>query len=179
MRIDLLLGIALLTAKASYGQLPRSEPLSAQDERPFRAELARLERLLETAADKSTVDYALARTWAAGQQWPEAIEWLRRLDPTSGIDPSKDRIFATLHGTVEFEEVVKSIRDAATPVANSSQSFRVLEGDLAPEGVAYDPGTKMFYFGSLRKGKVVRCSPGGACEDFLTGMGTILGLKVH
>ncbi len=141
--------------------------------------MSRLEQLSETAADKATVDYALARTWAAGQQWPEAIQWLRRLDPESGIDPSKDRIFASLRGTVEFEEIVKLIRKAATPVANSRQAFPVAEGDLAPESVAYDPGARMFYFGSLRKGKVVRCSPGGACEDFLTGMGAILGLKVR
>jgi hypothetical protein len=179
MRLGLALGIASLTGKAVYGQLPKSGTLSAQDERPFRAELSRLERLLETAADKATVDYALARTWAAGQQWPEAIQWLRRLDPKSGIDPSKDRIFASLRGTVEFEEVVKAIRDAATQVANSTQAFRVAEGDLTPESVAYDPRAKVFYFGSLRKGKVVRCSPTGACADFLTGMGTILGLKVQ
>ncbi|HXP86863.1 MAG TPA: hypothetical protein VN841_19195 [Bryobacteraceae bacterium] len=179
MRLNLALRIALLAGTAVYGQLPKSGTLSAEDERPFRAELSRLERLLETATDKATVDYALARTSAAGQQWPEAMQWLRRLDPRSGIDPSKDRIFAGLRGTVEFEEVVKSIREAITPVANSRQAFRVAEGDLAPESVAYDPDAKMFYFGSLRKGKVVRCSPGGACGDFLTGMGTILGLKVH
>ena len=153
--------------------------MSAEDERAFRAELFRLKRLLETATDRATVDYALARTSAAGQQWQEAMQWLRRLDPRSGIDPSKDRIFASLRGTVEFEEVVRSIREAITPVASSRQAFRVAEGDLAPESVAYDPGAKMFYFGSLRKGKVVRCSPGLACGDFLTGMGTILGLKVH
>lgn len=169
----------MLAARASYGQLPKSGALSAQDERSFRAEVSRLEQLSETAADKATVDYALARTWAAGQQWPEAIQWLRRLDPESGIDPSKDRIFASLRGTVEFEEIVKLIRKAATPVANSRQAFPVAEGDLAPESVAYDPGARTFYFGSLRKGKVVRCSPGGACEDFLTGMGAILGLKVR
>jgi hypothetical protein len=83
MRIGLALGIASLAGKVVYGQLPKSGTLSAQDERPFRAELSRLERLLETATDKAIVDYALARTWAAGQQWPEAIQWLRRLDPGS------------------------------------------------------------------------------------------------
>jgi hypothetical protein len=177
MRLDLALGIALLATKTSCGQLPKSGTLSAQDERSFRAELSRLEWLSETAADKATVDYTLARTWAAGQQWPEAMQWLRRVDPKSGIDPSKDRIFASLRGTAEFEEVIKLTREAATPIGNSRQAFRIAEGDLAPESMAYDPGAKMFYFGSLKKGKVVRCSPVGACTDFVTGMGTILGLK--
>jgi hypothetical protein len=172
------LGIALL-GKASYGQLPKSETLSAQDERSFRAELSRLDKLSETAADKATVDYALARTRAAGHQWQEAMQTLGRLDPQSGIDPSKDPNFASLRGTVEFEAVVKRIREATTPVTGSRQAFRLAEGDLAPESVAYDPGGKMFYFGSLRKGKVVRCSPEGACRDFVTGLGTILGLKVQ
>jgi hypothetical protein len=106
MRLCLALGIALLAAKASYGQLPKSGTLSAQDERLFRAELSRLEQLSATATDNATVDYALARTWAAGQQWPEAMQALRRLDPKCGIDPSKDRIFASLRGTVEFEAVL-------------------------------------------------------------------------
>ncbi len=179
MRHNLALGVALLVGASGYGQLPKSGALSAQDERSFRTELSRLERLSVTTPDKATVDYAIARTWAAGQQWPEVIQWLRHLDPKSGIDPSKDRIFASLRGTAEFEEVVKTLREATTPVSNSRQAFRVAEGDLAPESVAYDPGAKIFYFGSLRKGKVVRCSPEGACGDFLTGMGTILGLKVH
>ena len=179
MRLCLALGIALLAAKASYGQLPKSGTLSAQDERLFRAELSRLEQLSATATDNATVDYALARTWAAGQQWPEAMQALRRLDPKCGIDPSKDRIFASLRGTVEFEAVLKLIREAATPVTSSRQAFRLAESDLAPESVAYDPVGKMFYFGSLKKGKVVRCSPEGACTDFVTGLGTILGLKVH
>jgi hypothetical protein len=133
VRLDLTLGFALLAASASYGQLPKSGTLSGEDERSFRAELSRLEQLLETAADKATVNYALARTWAAGEQWPEAIQRLRRLDPESGIDPSKDRIFASLRGTAEFEEIVKLFRKAAAPVANSRQAFRVAEGDLAPE----------------------------------------------
>jgi hypothetical protein len=75
---------------------------------------------LETAADKPTIDYALAGTSAARQQWAEAIQWLQCIDPMSGIEPLKDRIFASLHGTVEFDEIVKSFRDATTQVANSS-----------------------------------------------------------
>lgn len=58
MRLNLALGIALLAGKAVFGQLPESGTLSAEDERAFRAELFRLERLLETATDRATVEYA-------------------------------------------------------------------------------------------------------------------------
>ena len=156
--LPLQFSIALLSATGACAQLPKSGTLSARDERSFRAELSRLERLSKKTADRATVDYALARTWAAGRHWPKAMQRLRLLDPRSGIDPSRDRVFAALRGTVEFE--------------------KILEGDLAPESLAYDSGAKMFYFGCLRKGKVVQCSAGGICRDFLTGLSTILGLKV-
>lgn len=53
------------------------------------------------------------------------------------------------------------------------------EGDLAPESIAYDPKGKNFYLGSMRKGKVVRCSLTGNCAQFAGGLGTVLGLKVQ
>jgi hypothetical protein len=173
------LGSVLLAASAVYGQLPKSSALSAEDERSLRGELLRLERLSEWAADKAVMDFALARTWAAGQQWPEVMEILRRIDPGSGIDPARERLFASLRGTAEFEAVVERIREANPRVMASRDAFVVGEGDLVPESMAYDPDGKWFYFGSLKRGKVVRCTSGGACQDFVTGLGTILGMKVR
>jgi hypothetical protein len=122
----------------------------------------------------------MARTWAAAKQWPEAIQWLRKaVDPKAGLDPSRDSIFADLRGTREFDAILSVVREATPPVSHSTSAFGVTEGDLAPESMAYDPKGNRFYLGSMRKGKVIRCSPTGNCAEFADGLGTVLGLKVH
>ncbi len=170
--------LLLALAWAGSAQIPASGTLPAAQEGPFRAELKRLEKLGQTAADPNTVRYALARTLAAGEQWTEAVEQLRRIEPGCGIDAAKDRIFTALRSSSEFAAITDSARRAATRITNSRVAFRIAEGDLAPESLAYDPRTRTFYFGSLRKGKVVRCSRHGVCRDFITRLDTVLGLKV-
>jgi hypothetical protein len=152
----------------------------SDDDRPgFRTEIARLEDLLISAPDKDTVTYEMARTWAAGKQWPEAIQWLRKVaELKAGLDPSRDSIFAELRSSHEFEEIVAAVREATPPVLRSSVAFEVGEGDLVPESIAYDPNGKQFYFGSRKKGKVIRCSAGGRCMTFASGLDEVLGLKI-
>jgi hypothetical protein len=146
----------------------------------FRAEIARIEKLLPSAPDKATVTYEMARTFAFAKQWPETIQWLRKAaELRVGLDPSRESIFAELHGTREFEEILTIVRETTPPVSHSSPAFQVAEGDLTPESVAYDPDGKRFYFGSMKKGKVVRCSASGDCTQFVGGLGTVVGLKVH
>lgn len=136
--------------------------------------------MLISAPDKDTVTYEIARTWAAAKQWPETIQWLRKVAGlNAGLDPGRDSIFAELHGTQEFEEILAAVRTATPVVSHSSSVFQVAEGDLVPESVAYDPKGKHFFFGSMRKGKVVRCSISGDCTQFASGLGTVLGLRVN
>jgi sugar lactone lactonase YvrE len=161
-------------------QLPPSGTLSDSDWPLFRAEVARLEKLLSSAPDTDTVTYEMARTWASAKQWPETMDWLRRVaDLKAGLDPSSDSMFADLRGTKEFEAILGAVRGATPEVSHSKPAFSIQEGDLAPESVAYDPKGKRFYFGSMRKGKVVKCSKLGDCVRFAGGLDVVLGLKVH
>jgi len=160
-------------------QLPPSGALSDGDWQSFRAEVARLQAMLDSAPDKETVTYHMARTYASAKQWPEAVRWLRTVDRNAGFDPSRDSIFKELAGTGEFEEILNAARRATPPVSRSRPAFIVPEGDLVPESVAYDPHREQFYFGSMRKGKVIRCPPSGNCEQFANNLRTVLGLKVH
>jgi hypothetical protein len=162
------------------GQLPASGPLSDNDSQALHAEIARLDTLLISAPDKAVITYQMARTWAAGKQWPEAMRWLQKVaDQNAGLDPSRGSIFAELRGTREFEGILAAVQRATPAVSHSNVFFKVLEGDLVPESLAYDPKSKHFYFGSMKKGKVVRCSTSGNCTDFASGFGTVLGLKVR
>lgn len=138
-----------------------------------------MEKLLASASDKDTLAYEVARTWASAKQWPQTIEWLKKVaDSRAGIDPSRDKLFVELRGTTEFAAIMVAVREATPAVAHSRPAFQVSEGDLLPESVAYDPKGKHFYFGSMTKGKVVRCSGSGNCTQFAGGLDAVLGLKV-
>jgi hypothetical protein len=56
------------------------------------------------------------------------------------------------------------------------------EADLIPEGIAWDPGTRSLFLGSLSKHKIVVVSPDGKVRDFVRsdrdGLPLVLGLKV-
>lgn len=165
---------------SAFAQLPASGELSGPDMPLFRAEVARIDKLLISSPDKATVTYQMARTWAAAKQWPEAIEWLQKVAAmNAGLDPSRDALFHELRGTREFEEILATVRRATPAISHSRFAFAISEGDLAPESVAYDPKGKRFYFGSMRKRKVVRCSGSGDGEPFESGLGTVLGLKIR
>jgi streptogramin lyase len=108
------------------------------------------------------------------------MQWLRKVaDFRAGLDPSRDSVFTHLRGTREFDAIVSAVREATPPVLRSNPAFVAAEGDLIPESLAYDREGRSFYLGSMRKGKVVRCSPAGNCAQFTGGLGTVLGLKVR
>ncbi len=173
-----VLTCALLTIPC-FAQLPPTHALPEADEPYFRAEIARIEKSLVTAPDPATVTYEMAHTFAAAKQWPEAIEWLQKAVALKvGLDPTRDYAFEDIRGTHEFEAIATAVRAATPPVSHSQSAFTVAEGDLVPESVAYDPKTKNFYFGSMRKNKVVRCSHPGECAQFAAGLDTVLGLKI-
>jgi streptogramin lyase len=172
--------LLLALCAVASAQLPPSETLPPADQPLFRAEISRLEKLLSAAPDPATVTYQLARTYASASQWPEAITWLRKAaSMNAGLDPSRDSLFAPLHDSREFKEIQAAVRAATPTVSSSRPAFRVDEGDLVPESVAYDPRTRRFYFGSMKQGKIIRCYATGKCEQFTTGLGTVLGLKLH
>src|SRR5580704_8848430 len=171
------ISVGLFTAHA---QLPASAVLSDSDQGAFRTEIARVEKLLDSATDRAAITYVMARTFAAGEQWPEAIEWLRKATAMKvGLDPSRDRVFAKLRSTKEFSEIMDAVRVATPAVSHSKRAFQVAEEDLQPESVAYDPVEKQFYFGSIAKRKVLRCSASGDCKQFAAGLGRVLGLKIR
>lgn len=166
---------------AALSQLPASEKLSPEDSREFQTEIRRLERLLLTAGDKPAVQYALARTWASGGQYREAIAALEKVAAlNAGLDPSPDKIFTRLHGTREYEGIIRRIKEQTPPIVRSHAAFTLSEKGLAPEGMAYDPQRKRFFFGSTLRPAITGCDLSGRCTTLVhdSGLGEVLGLRV-
>lgn len=164
-------------------QLPPSEKLSADDRKGFTQELDRVRDLLATANDKGTVEFQIARTYAAGGQYPEAMQWLKKVvDENLGFDPSRDKLFDKLRDAKEFQALLEEVRTQTPPVSNSRRATVIAQTDLFPENLAYDSESKMFFLGSTFKDELIRCSQQGHCEPFVAphenGLGYVLGLKV-
>jgi hypothetical protein len=178
-RARFLIPILSFAAGRASAQLPAPAILPESDSKSFHAEIARIEKLPPSAADESIVTYQIARIWASAEQWPEAVSWLRKaVALKAGLDPSRDPVFEPLRNTREFTEILGVVREATGPVSRSRLAFQVRQGDLVPESVAWDPKGRRFYFGSMRKGKVIRCTVSGACTPFAGGLGVVLGLKI-
>jgi sugar lactone lactonase YvrE len=175
----LAISAALTSVYAAFAQLPPSQTLSPQDMQSARAEIVRLERLAQTAPDRCAGVSEIARTWAFAGQYPETIAALRNVVAlNAGFDIARDKVFAKLKGVPQFETLVQQAREATPPIRTSQPAFKIPEGDLVPENLAYDPATREFFFGSTTKNKIVRCTSAGSCKPFATGLGTVLGLKV-
>ena len=174
--------LAFVLAISVCGQLPPSQTLSPEDAKGMNEELDRLNRLLSSANDKCSVEYQIARTYAAGQQYPQAIYWLTKVtDANAGFDASRDPLFAPLHLTKEFQGLLTRMREQNAPVLNSHPFADVPETDLFPENLAYDPVQNAFYLGSTYQDEIVRCARGG-CVAFVSPhrdrLGEVLGLKL-
>ena len=175
---ELALFIAIL------GQIPPPEQLPADDIKPFHDEIERIEeRMLETAGDKPTVLYALARTWAAGKEYRKAFEVLEKVAALRvGLDPSNDPIFDKIKGAKEYQRLLDTVRADTPRISRSTVAFTIDEEGLAPEGMAYSPRLRRFLLGSVVRPKIVSCRFDGKCHTLVAegrdGLGEVLGLRV-
>ncbi len=160
-------------------QLPANEKLSPEATKEFQAEIHRIEHLQNTANDKCTVLYALARTWAAGGQYREAMDTLNQAAALNvGLDPANDKIFDKIHNTVEFQTLLEKIRANTPPITNSRFAVIIYQDDFFPEGIVY--ANRRFYLGSTTQNKIIECTHLGKCHTFAEdGLSAVLGLKIH
>lgn len=175
--------LAAVTAVAAFAQLPPSQKLSAEDARPMTQEIERLRRQLASANDKCSVEFQIARTYAAGHQYREAVDWLEKVvDSHFGFDPSRDVLFEKLRSTKEFQSLLHKMQTGTPRVSNSRSLAIIPETDLFPENFAYDPVSKTFFIGSTYQDEIVRCAQQLTCEPFVPphqdGLGFVLGLKM-
>jgi hypothetical protein len=173
----------LLTARLLCSQLPPSQKLSAEENRAFNQELDRLRSLLATANDQGTIRLQIAKTYAAGGQYAEAIQCLREVvDADLGFDPSRDPDFASIRSTIEFQRIMEEVRHQTPPVSNSRHIRTIYERDLSPENLAFDPTRKTFFLGNTARHEIVRCLDSGACVPLVPAHrgepGYVLGLKI-
>lgn len=123
-------------------------------------------------------EYLAAVTLAAGGRAQEAVAELRRLAAAGSQRVPQAHDFPGL--AAERLQALAAATQANLPPSRSVVAFTLVERDLIPEGIAYDPRTAMLFVGSMYRRKIVAVASDGSVRD-LVPAGTIdspLGMRV-
>ncbi len=154
--------------------------LEAKDPARAMPDLQAAARVFEQDPD---VFYALAKAKALSGDPDGAIAALSRAVAFGyGAGADTDPAFAPLRENPAFRALGPRIVENGRPVATAKAAFTLSEKDLIPEGIAWDPGSRTLFVGSLAKNKIVAIAPDGRVRDFVPsgrdGLHMVLGLKV-
>lgn len=121
---------------------------------------------------------SLARTGQndeALMQLGEAVAFGVRFDPA-------DAAWNALRTDARFTTLESRMRERTKPIVRSETAF-LLEKDLIPENIAWDPKSGAFFVGSMYKAKIVKIAPDGKVTDFIPsrrdGLLGVLGMKIN
>ena len=128
------------------------------------------------------VTYALASAQALVGDTAGALRTLRRFAALGyTADLAADSDFVSLRGSTGYGEVARHLERNRGALVASRPAFELADTALLTEGVAYDERGRMFYVGSVHRGKILRVSPQGAVSDFVEvegGRWAPLGMRV-
>lgn len=152
----------VLASRAEYADAMRA--YQAHDNAAF---LEHTRRAEELRPDHGGVVYALATAYALTGDDKKAIETLRRFAALGySADVAADSDLVRLRGSAGFDEVLRALEANRRPVVGSTVAFTLPERDLLTEGIAYDPGEKVFFVSSVHHRKIVRVDRSGRSADF-------------
>jgi hypothetical protein len=142
-----------------------------------------MRRVVAARPDDANALFDLAGALALTGDTAEAIRTLDRVVARGlGFDPSRDTRFAALADLPEYKKVLERVVALDPPRNRSTVAFTIVERDLIPEGIAFDPVSGATFVGSLAKSKIVRIDKAGVARDFTTpgqdGLWAVLGMKV-
>ncbi len=157
----------------------------------YETSLIYLNKSLKMAPNHPIINYQIARVNAFMGNNKQAIGFLKKAVcigyglkfPGEKWDVQNDTAFKWIKNRDGFKSILKNVLENEKPVHNMSPAFKIEEKDLVPEGMAYDPAGDKFYFGSLKKNKIIRTDRDGNKEDFTgeaqDGLGMVVGMEVE
>ena len=172
LRRSLLCGVLVLgTAALSLAQKEdevRGALAEPDDAAETRAQMATVEKLLPTYADRGAALYFLAIAHQHLGETREAMELLKEcMALEEGFDPSESPEFAGLRKEKAFQEMVDRAAKRFPGVGNARIAMVTEARDLIPEGLAWDAKREVFYLSSLHRRKIVELTPDGHATDFV------------
>ncbi|MEJ0054665.1 MAG: hypothetical protein WDN75_02890 [Bacteroidota bacterium] len=112
----------------------------------------------------------------------EAVSFLKQSILIDARYDLKNPDLVSLKERNDFINLVKLQQGLSTPVINSDTAFTVKDRQLHAEGIAYNPGAKTFYLGSIHHRKIVKVDTDGRTTDFIKNpppeTASIFGIKI-
>ena len=81
-----------------------------------------------------------------------------------GTHPMNDPVFHVHREKKEFKQIIEIMEVSEQLIHRSQIAFTIVDKDLDPEGITYDPAEKMFYLGCTNK--IVKVDHSGKCIVF-------------
>jgi sugar lactone lactonase YvrE len=167
------LAILFLTAPASAQQNAR--------EATIRAEIATTKGLTPKVADRAAANFLLATDYAALGDRTKALTLLKQaIESDEGFDPGATS-FASLQSEPQYQALVRRAAQKFPAIHQAILAFTVVEKDLIPEGLTFNPSAHTFYLGSLKRRKIVEIK-NGVANDFVPAdrdqLLPVLGMKI-
>ena len=148
-------------------------PLMGQEKAPIPPAIAQemqaLQKILDTAPDDPAALFNLAMDYATIGDGGKALDPLEKMaEAHTGMDPRAPagRPFKSITNNPRFLSLLARIERENPAVVRSTTVLLLHERDLLPEGIAYDPMGKTFYFSSINKHKIVAVRADGFAKDF-------------
>ena len=141
-----------------------------------------LARVWREHPDDASVLYQVAAQYARDGRNADALQILERMERTrAGLVPRLRDGFATLAGDPRFQALLARIRAQNPPVLHAKIAYRLDEGDLVPEGIAWSERRRELYLGSIKR-KIVAIAEDGRVRELVApatgGLGAVIGIRV-
>jgi hypothetical protein len=154
----------------------------AYQKKDYNKNVELLEKSIEAGADHPTVLYFLARGYALIQNEQKSIETLNKIANLGlSYNPEKEAEFKAIHELPAFRKLVQRFKANLQVTNHSKPAITIPDASVIPEGIAYDPSERAFYFGGIKQRKITRYR-NEKFEDFSNtedGLWSVLGMKVH
>ena len=159
--------------------------LQAADDATTAAAKASLERVramrAERPGDGLLVYYQAVVHAMLGERDAALAELQGLVGRRLGIVPVRGTGFDALWSDSEFQALRERLAADEPRTANAPVAFRLNDARLLPEGIAFDPTGRRYFFGSLAQRKIVVADGRGTVRDFSQPddkLDTVLGLTV-
>ncbi|HKS73577.1 MAG TPA: hypothetical protein VJQ82_10305 [Terriglobales bacterium] len=163
----LLFCVALIPPSFSQQPAP-DKPQASPETLMRRAEVRQVEALLPKLADRGAGLFFLSRRYAQLGEVDKSLAALKEcLALDEGFDPSDVPQFEPLRANPEFRTLATEAAAHYLPVHQARVAYTIPQKDLFPEGLAVDPGRKVFYMGSMLHKKILRIAEKGEASDFV------------
>jgi len=181
---------ALLLCVELFAQQPQTRTASeyyelakkAYKEKDYQSYESNLTQTIQAGSQHPVIYYNLAGAEALLGKKDLSVKWLNHIADFGITMPlADDKDFESIRNSAEFAAVLKRFDENLKPTDHSTIGFTIPEKDFLVEGVAYDPQTKTFYFGSNLKKKIISIDSAGKVSDFSSpsdSLYSVLGMNV-